>query len=180
MCSSGGEGRMIESERVRLRAGTADDRDRLLTSLNDWTIAEWLPGVPFPYTPKDADDFLGQHCTGMLSSAFIVADRESDAAMGVVSLAPQGTESELGYWLAHEYRLRGYMKEAVTTLLARLVAEEPTHLKVFALVDRKNQPSQALLRACGFELAGEQPRATPNRQGSLSVLRFELQLRPDI
>jgi hypothetical protein len=66
---------MIEAKRVRLRAGTANDRDRVLTSLNDWTIAEWLPGVPFPYTPKDAADFLELHCTGTLSSAFIIADR---------------------------------------------------------------------------------------------------------
>ncbi len=167
---------MIEAKRVRLRAGTADDRDWLLTSLNDWTIAEWLPGVPFPYTPKDAADFLELHCKGTFSSAFMVADRESNAAMGVVSLAPKGTESELGYWLAHEHRGRGYMREAVTTLLPLVAVEQPTLLKVFAPVDRKNLPSQTLLRACGFQLVGEHLRATPNRQGGLAVLRFERSL----
>jgi hypothetical protein len=54
---------MIAGAKVRLRAGRAEDTDRLLVSLTDWSIAEWLPGVPFPHTAQDA------------------------AAMGVVSLA---------------------------------------------------------------------------------------------
>lgn len=42
----------------------------------------------------------------------------------------------------------------------------------------ENLPSQALLRACGCELVGGHLRTTPNRQGSLAVLRFELPLHP--
>lgn len=170
---------MIETHRLRLRAGTTSDRDALLKSLNDWTIAEWLPGVPFPYAPEDADSFLERHCTGTLSSAFIVADRESDLAMGVVSLSPKGTESELGYWLAHESRGRGYMREAVAALLSRIVVEQPLIRNMFAPVDPKNLRSQALLRALGFRLVGDHVRPTPNRQGNLIVLRFERGLQED-
>lgn len=166
---------MSEGAKVRLRAGRAEDSDRLLASLNDWSIAEWLPGVPFPYTAQDAAAFLAD-CRGTTASAFIVAEPGSDAAMGVVSLAPQGEAAELGYWLAHEYRGRGYMRDAVTTLVARAAVEHPGLRTIFAPVDRRNGASQALLRACGFELVGEQRRATPNRQGSLTVLRFERQL----
>ncbi len=81
--------------------------------------------------------------------------------------------AELGYWLLARHHGMDFMRSAIEQLLAR---QDNTLVSVFATVDPKNGPSMKLLERTGFRLAGNHLRETPNRQGSLVVLRYERRL----
>lgn len=164
---------MIETDRLRLRAGAPRDTAALVAHLNDWAIAQWLPAAPFPYREEDAQDFLSQHAAGDFSSAFIIALRGADQAIGVVSLTPAGQDRELGYWLARDHGGLGYMSKAVRALIRHLPDHAPDVALVFATTDPQNAASQSVLMRCGFDQTGTHRRQTPNRQGNRTVLRFE-------
>ena len=49
---------IIESERIVLRNWKDDDAKDLVEGLNNINVAKWMANVPFPYTEKDARDFI--------------------------------------------------------------------------------------------------------------------------
>ena len=49
---------IIESKRLILRNWKDEDIDDLVEGLNNINVAKWLAGVPFPYTKKDAKNFI--------------------------------------------------------------------------------------------------------------------------
>lgn len=163
---------MIETARLRLRPGLERDVEGLVAALNDWTVAQWLIQPPYPYRVEDArhfirstlsDDGIGGRC--------VIADRLTDALLGVVGLTPSGDRVELGYWLCSAAQRQGYMREAAAALLGRAARRAGGVHTVFATTDPDNLPSQAVLLALGFERRGEQARATPSRRKN-SVLRL--------
>lgn len=161
----------FETGRLRLRPCRPSDIQGILLGLNDWSIAQWLPGPPFPYTEADGHDFIRHSTATTPPSAYAVADLGSDAFLGTLGLATDGAIAELGYWLLPVHQGRGIMREAIAALLAR----RPNALtKIFATVDRGNAASIKLLEASGLACVGEHFRDTPNRQGNLVVLRYEL------
>ncbi len=161
----------FETGRLRLRPCRPSDIPGMLRGLNDWGIAQWLPGPPFPYSEADAHDFIRMSTASMPPSAYAVAELGSDAFLGTLGLAGTGAVAELGYWLLPANQGRGIMREAIAALLQR----RPSALtSIFATVDRGNASSIKLLEASGLYCVGEHVRETPNRQGNLVVLRYEL------
>ena len=49
---------IIESKRLILRNWKDEDIDDLVEGLNNINVAKWMAGVPFPYTKKDAKNFI--------------------------------------------------------------------------------------------------------------------------
>ena len=48
----------IDSKRLILRSYEDGDISDLVEGLNNIEVAKWMAGVPFPYTEKDAKDFI--------------------------------------------------------------------------------------------------------------------------
>ena len=157
--------------RVVLRPCRDDDVPLFVVALNDWEIAQWLPGPPFPYSEADGLAFVAEVNRVTPPNAYAVADRATDTFMGTLGLARNGSVAELGYCLLPQYRGLGLMREAIGLLFETLDDGLET---IFATVDRSNHPSIRLLEASGLRLVGEHRRESPNRQGNLVVLRFEL------
>jgi len=168
---------MIETARLRLRHGLERDVDGLVAALNDWTVAQWLIQPPYPYRAEDGRQFIrstsSEHGIG---GRYIIADRHSDALLGVIALSPAGDRAELGYWLCLAAQRQGYMREAAAALLGRAARRAGGVHTVFATTDPDNLPSQAVLLALGFEQRGEQARPTPSRRNHSLLRLFEAPL----
>jgi RimJ/RimL family protein N-acetyltransferase len=163
---------MIETARLRLRPGFERDVDGLVAALNDWTVAQWLIQPPYPYRAEDARQFIRATASeDGIGGRYIIADRGTDALLGVVGLTPSGGRVELGYWLCPVAQRQGYMREAAAASLGRAARRAGGVHTVFATTDPDNLPSQAVLLALGFERRGEQARPAPSRRNH-SVLRL--------
>ncbi len=62
------------NDRVRLRLIDIADVPYLVEGLNDWSIVQWLPTVPFPYREEDAQTFIVESLRTSPPSAYVVAD----------------------------------------------------------------------------------------------------------
>ncbi len=158
------------ANRIELRPCTAADIPGLMEGLNDWQVAQWLPTLPFPYTEADARAFVAHSAQATHPDAFAVVHRTEEQFLGVLGLTRTGDVAELGYWLLPKFHGRGLMAEAVALALRHQVGSLAT---IFATVDRSNTASIKLLDRSGLRLTGEHVRETPNRQGSIVVLRYQ-------
>lgn len=160
---------LLATRRLTLRPCQASDIGGFLLGLNDWSVAQWLPGPPYPYTEADARDFITATTRSSPPDAYAVATPDGEF-MGTLGLARNGTVAELGYWLLPQHQGRGIMSEAIDCLLT----PEGTRglSKIFATVDKGNGASIRLLEKSGLTRVGDHARDTPNRQGNLIVLRY--------
>lgn len=101
----------IETPRLRLRELRQDDRDAIVSGLNQWDVTRWLTVVPFPYAAADATWWLGTVKPAVPGCAHFAIDK-GDGLIGVVSI-----DDQLGYWLAKSHHGQGYMTEACAALL---------------------------------------------------------------
>ena len=166
---------MIETSRLRLRTGRQRDAEGLVAALNDWNVAQWLIRPPFPYSAEDARQFI--QWTLSEGDGFdrrcVIADRQSDALLGVVSLEASGDRAELGYWLCPAAQRRGYMREAAAALLREAARAPGAVSTAFATTDPDNIASQAVLLGIGFSRSGEQARMAANRRNSTTQFLYE-------
>ena len=51
---------IIETDRLILRQWNTDDIDDMVEGLNNINVTKWLAGAPFPYTVKDAENFINK------------------------------------------------------------------------------------------------------------------------
>ena len=125
---------------------------------NNEGIAKWLRDVfPFPYTHKDAEEFVTAFSEigddVQLARAIVSGGR----AVGSVGIFPQKDvykrSGELGYWLAEPYWGKGIMTSAVKKLCAEAF-ERYDIVRIYAEPYADNKGSRRVLEKAGFELEG--------------------------
>jgi len=94
--------------------------------------------------------------------SLVLEHKESGRVIGQISMDDDSlrygvASKELSYWLGEEYSRQGYMKEALSALIAQLFAQENLEC-VAARCFAPNAASLALLRALGFRQDGYIPR----------------------
>lgn len=115
--------RRLETERLVLRRHRRSDAAQIARLLNDWEVVRWLAQVPFPYTERDARDWVIQTTRHWLDGRdyqFVVVLRDSDELIGHIGIRrdlrrPSG---ELGYWFGQCYWGRGYAAEAARAVVS--------------------------------------------------------------
>ena len=105
---------IIETERLILRQWNMNDIDDIVEGLNNLNVTKWLAGAPYPYTVKDAEDFVKKTIDNDLYNFAIVLKSENKAIGGTqltnISLA-NGTAGG-GIWINEKYQGKGYGTEA--------------------------------------------------------------------
>jgi RimJ/RimL family protein N-acetyltransferase len=168
---------IITTDRLRLRPMERKDIADFVRELSDWELQQWLWVPPFPYRYEDGEAFLAiirnNHMTSH-PTVFVIADKESDAALGVTSvdINAAGTGA-LGYWLARAHWGRGIATEATQALLRHAVGH-PALRQLIAVTDPENLRSQRVLTALGFKDLGLRDRPSPSRRGSTQQRSYEL------
>jgi len=116
----------LETERLILREWRDTDKKHLIENINNIDIAKYLLVVPYPYTKKDANQWI-IHCKKINKEKkknaynFAINLNVENKVIGGIGLTKidefQGT-AELGYWLGTNYHRRGIMTEAVSAVLS--------------------------------------------------------------
>lgn len=115
---------VLRTQRLALRPLTIADKDDLLR-LFTWNVVRWLSMPPWPYTPADAEAWLGmQGAWDSHGDAARLAITRNGDFMGTVTMTmePQnerrsGEGPALGYWLGEEFWGHGYITEASRAVL---------------------------------------------------------------
>lgn len=105
---------IIETERLILRQWNMNDIADIVEGLNNINVTKWLAGAPYPYTEKDAEDFVKKTIDNNLYNFAIVLKSENKVIGGTqltnISLA-NGTAGG-GIWINENYQGYGYGTEA--------------------------------------------------------------------
>jgi ribosomal-protein-alanine N-acetyltransferase len=150
-------------ERVRLRAPRVADNARLMELRErSWGfLAPWSPlAAPDARDPEAQRAALVRQRKEWATDRayrFVMAERESDAAIGRVSLGEvvRGVfqNAYLGYWIDQEYTRRGLMTEGVRLALDLAFGALGLH-RVQAAIIPRNEASLGVARKVGLRREG--------------------------
>lgn len=148
------------------------DIPALLKHLADKAISDKTFRIPYPYTEKNARDFLKtaadeKRIAGQPRHWAIRLDGE---LIGVIGLTAneRGADREIGFWLAKPYWNRGFMTESIrrlTTLAFETLGLERLEMRVFA----HNAASCRVAEKCGFRFEGLEKEAFEKNGRRLDV-----------
>lgn len=102
----------LRTARLILRPARLDDAPCYALGIGDYEVARWLTGMPFPYSLTMATEWLRQLPEPRPGKAAFIIEHPEKGLIGCVTLA-----DTLGYWLSRPHWGRGYMTEAVTSVI---------------------------------------------------------------
>lgn len=143
---------------ISIREWKMSDASSLAAALSNPKILNNLrDGLPYPYTEKDAADYIGFILNSDPNDTFAYAIDVDGKAVGSIGAFRQGNihfrTAELGYYLAEEYWGKGIMTNAVRMLCEKLFAETDI-IRIFAEPFEYNIGSRRVLEKAGFQLEG--------------------------
>ncbi|MFP4624181.1 MAG: GNAT family N-acetyltransferase [Gemmatimonadota bacterium] len=113
---------ILRTARLVLRAFRASDAGAVALLAGDVDIARNTLNIPHPYTPADAEAWIGSHPAQLqrreaVTYAITRAEEGVVGAAGLI-LALEHGRAELGYWIGRPYWGRGYATEASRAVVA--------------------------------------------------------------
>ena len=141
-----------------LRPYRKGDELSLQEHINDREIAHNTLTIPYPYTLKDAKQWIGKCLKDdkkkVLQEA-VFALTVDGAVVGSVALDPIALrhKAELGYWLGRKYWGRGMMTQAVN-LVVQYGFQQLQLTRIYAYVFPFNKASARVLEKAGFSYEG--------------------------
>ena len=152
---------------IMLRAARASDRDDLTAGASDPLVARFVPAVPDPYTPADAQRWIERALAGSPDRVdFVIADPATDRALGAAGLHhlrwDEGT-GEVGYWVASWARGRGVASAATSTLTTWGISRGLARVEL--LTHPENWPSQRVALRAGYRPEGTRRGGGVDRGG---------------
>lgn len=141
-----------------LRKWRMSDAKDLASALNNEKILNNLrDGLPFPYTERDAADYISAMLSVDENNTFAYAVTVDDRAVGSIGAFRQSNihrqTAELGYYLAEEYWGHGIMTNAVLQICSRIF-ETTDILRIYAEPFSYNIGSCRVLEKAGFTFEG--------------------------
>ncbi len=163
--------------RLLLRPGWAEDAAALAGAIADERIVRNLATAPWPYSLRDAEEFLARPCNPLLPSLLVFARTAGDPML-VGGCGLGGTPSggvELGYWIAAPFWGRGYATEAAAAVIDIARMLRLPRLQASFFLD--NSASGNVLAKLGFVPTGiTAPRPSLGRgcEARAKILSLEL------
>lgn len=141
-----------------LRRWRIEDAKDIAETLNNRKILDNLrDGIPFPYTVKDAEEFITAMINADPMETFAFAITVEDKAIGSIGAFRQSNihfrTAEIGYYLGEPYWGKGYGTCAVTQL-CEYIFQHTDIIRLYAETFADNIGSSRILEKCGFELEG--------------------------
>ena len=141
-----------------LRKWRMSDAKDLAAVLNNKKILNNLrDGLPYPYTERDAADYIADMLSANPNKIFAYAITIDDRAIGSIGAFRQDNihsqTAELGYYLAEEYWGRGIMTDAIRQICS-LIFETTDIMRIYAEPFSYNAASQRALEKAGFAFEG--------------------------
>lgn len=149
----------LRSDQVLLRPWSSDDLPVLVATGQDLSVARWFPVIPYPYTERDAIDWLRSEETARQAGkgiTFAMVHTNSGEVLGGISLGNIDAllrTASIGYWLGAHARGHGHMTPTVR-LVAAWAFETLGLARLEGTVDPENLASQRVAERCGFRREG--------------------------
>lgn len=161
----------LVTERLRLRALRDIDVRRIAQLAGDWSIASMTARIPFPYTERDAVEWV----SGLGEGEVVRAIEHGGELIGLVGYTPtpDGRAAELGYWIGRPHWGQGYATEAARAIVAHCFeAHGFERLTCCHFID--NPASQRVIEKLGFRIVGPCSAWSEARRRDAPTLRYEL------
>ena len=141
-----------------IRKWRMEDKYALAALLNNPRIlANLRDGIPYPYTVRDAEEFIAAMLHADQTQTFAFAIVENDVVIGSAGIFRCGNihfrTAELGYYLGETHWGRGFATRAVRQACAWVFAHTDI-LRIFAEPFAHNAASCRVLEKAGFQLEG--------------------------
>ena len=145
-----------ETQRLRLRAWTAPDREQFVRHLNTSAVMRWLGGVQDEAAYTASFERIEQYQRDFGHTLWIVERKADSALLGFCGLkrvnspgAPNPGDFEVGWRLREDAWGQGFAKEAAIASLD-LAFGKFSARHVVALTVEGNQASRALMKRLGM------------------------------
>ena len=148
---------VIKTEKFILRSYRKGDEESLAKNIYDKTIARSTLRIPYPYTLKDAKEWvrknLKENRKKKPDEINFVVDINGEVAGGIGLSEIKDYQAEIGFWVASKYRNKG-----ITTLALKKVTkfgfEKIKLRRIYACVFPFNKASMRVLKKNGYKLEG--------------------------
>jgi len=148
----------LETGRLFLRPFSLDDAAELQERVSDVEIARNTLTIPHPYPEGEAARWIAGHQKRFEANGdvtFAIVDRASGRIAGAMGLVieREHDRAEIGYWIAGEWRGRGYAAEAAEVVV-RYGFEMAALNRIFASHFSRNPASGRVLQKAGMQHEG--------------------------
>lgn len=142
----------------KIRKWELSDAADLALALSNKKIQDNLrDGLPYPYTEKDATDYISAMISADENETFAFAITIDSKVIGSIGIFRQGNihrqTAELGYYIAEEYWGKGIMTEAVKQICS-YVFDKSDIIRIYAEPFAYNAASCRVLEKAGFQYEG--------------------------
>lgn len=142
----------------KIRKWELEDAADLAAALSNKHIQDNLrDGLPYPYTEKDATEYISAMLLADEDETFAFAITIDHKVIGSIGIFRQGNihrqTAELGYYIAEEYWGKGIMTEAVKQI-CEYVFEKSDIIRIYAEPFAYNVASCRVLEKAGFQYEG--------------------------
>lgn len=143
---------------ISIRKWRIEDGAALARNLNNKNVLDNLrDGLPFPYTEKDAEDYIGAMLSADQDKTFAFAITLDDEVIGSIGVFRCDNihfrTAELGYYIGEKYWNQGYMTSAVKQI-CEYVFDNSDIIRIFAEPFSRNVASCRVLEKAGFTCEG--------------------------
>ncbi|MDE1859521.1 MAG: GNAT family N-acetyltransferase [Candidatus Micrarchaeota archaeon] len=151
----------LETKRLILRDWNKNDIDDLIDGLNNYDVSKWLTLVPYPYTKKDAKNWI-THCLKESNkkknrdyhfAIELKSEKKVIGSIGVDKINKFHGLAHGGYWINEKYHKMGYGTEALGAKL-KFVFNRLKLRRIESGFLKGNIPSLKLQRKFGFKVEG--------------------------
>ena len=141
-----------------IREWRAEDQAALAALLNNKKILDNLrDGLPYPYTERDAGEFIRAMRASDRTKTFAFAITAGDALAGSIGVFRceniHARTAEMGYYIGEAYWGRGLATSAVRQV-RDFIFEHTDIIRIFAEPFARNTASCRVLEKAGFQLEG--------------------------
>ena len=142
----------------KLRPWRLSDAEDLAAAINNPKVLNNLrDGLPYPYTKKDAEDFIGFMLRADPTRTFAFAITVGDKVVGSIAVERgqnvHRLTGELGYYVAEPYWNQGIGADAVRQIVEYVFADSDL-VRIYAEPFAYNTGSCRILEKNGFEFEG--------------------------
>jgi RimJ/RimL family protein N-acetyltransferase len=149
---------MYDKKQLHLREWKAEDAPDLTAAINNKKVLDNLrDGIPYPYTEKDAAEFIATTLSAEMDTQYAFAICLGDKAIGSIGVFRKDNvhryTAEMGYYIAEPYWGKGIMTEAVQKMCA-YIFDNTDIVRIYAEPYAHNDASCRVLEKAGFQFEG--------------------------
>lgn len=142
----------------KIRKWKIEDAANLASVLNNKNIHDNLrDGLPYPYTKKDAEDFINSMIQADKNTTYAFAVTVDDEAIGSIGVFRKDNihsqTAEMGYYISECFWGKGIGTSAVKQT-SKYIFEHTNIIRIFAEPFAYNTPSCRVLEKSGFMCEG--------------------------